>query len=113
LNQTVDAAAAAGTITYLTRDGRRIAAIVPADLAESLLPEPSAEEDDLVLSVEESRRRFEQLAREQGVQPVADPAELRGPGMPEKEFRAFHEAVMSGRSGCGERCEPSGGLADH
>jgi transcriptional regulator with XRE-family HTH domain len=92
-------AAASGTVTYLTRDGRRIAAVVPADLAEAVLPEPPvADDDDLVLSTAASRRKLQQLAREQGVQPVTDPAELRGPGVPDDEFEAVHATVMSGRS---------------
>jgi hypothetical protein len=41
LAQLVDSATG-GTITYLTREGRRLAAVVPADLAESLAPEPPA-----------------------------------------------------------------------
>jgi hypothetical protein len=95
LNQAVEAAIT-GTVTYLTREGNRVAAIVPADLAEPLPSEPPAD-DALILSVDESRRRFGQLAREQGVQPMTDPAELRGPGMDEGEFRAFRAAVTSGR----------------
>ena len=37
LNQVVDAATD-GTITYLTRDGQRLATLIPAELAELLLP---------------------------------------------------------------------------
>jgi antitoxin (DNA-binding transcriptional repressor) of toxin-antitoxin stability system len=96
LNQAVDAAAA-GTVTYLTRDGHRVAAVVPVELAEPAPPEPSAavEEDDLVLSAAESRRRLDQLAREQGVPPLTDPAELRGEPMDADEAEAFSAAVRS------------------
>jgi hypothetical protein len=100
LHQAVDDATT-GMVTYLTREGQRVAAIVPVDLAGALASEPAGEDDlawgDLILSVDESRRRFHQLAREQGVEPVTDPAELRGPGMDEEEFRAFYEAVTAGR----------------
>jgi hypothetical protein len=97
LNQAVDAAGR-GTVTYLTRQGRRVAAIVPSLLAEAVLFEPSAgEADNPRLSVEEARRRLEQLARVQGVYPVGDPAELRGPDMPDDEFEAFHSAAMTDR----------------
>jgi antitoxin (DNA-binding transcriptional repressor) of toxin-antitoxin stability system len=82
LEQLVDAVAS-GTVTYLTRWGRRVAAIVPADLAAS---------------AHESLHRLGQLRRAQGVQPVMDPAELRGLGMPEKEFQAFFEAPRRGGS---------------
>jgi antitoxin (DNA-binding transcriptional repressor) of toxin-antitoxin stability system len=96
LGQLVDAVAN-GTVTYLTQEGRRVAAVVPADLAESIVPaRPTDGDDDLVLSAAESRRRLEQLRREQGVQPIKDPADLRGPGMPEEEARAFSEAATSG-----------------
>jgi hypothetical protein len=40
---------------------------------------------------------LKQLRRAQGVQPVMNPAELRGPGMPEKEFQALFEAATSGK----------------
>jgi len=102
LHQAADATAT-GIVTYLTREGQRVAAIVPVDLAEVLPAEAAGEEDDdlalddLILSVEESQRRFHQLAREQGVEPVRDLAELRGPGMDEEEVRGFYEAVVSGR----------------
>ena len=68
LDQVVDAATA-GTVTYLTREGQRLAAIVPAELAEFLLPEPAVEDDDPGLSADKSRRRLEVVARAQGVQP--------------------------------------------
>ncbi len=73
LNQAVDAATG-GTVTYLTRQGQRLAAIVPAELVELLLPEPYTDADHLGLSVDKSRRRLELLARVQGVRPVTDPA---------------------------------------
>jgi len=75
----------AGLITYLTHKGQRIATVVPADVVE-MIQRAFAEDDD---AVAESRRKVEQLAREQGVQPVTDPAELRGPRMDEEEFRGF------------------------
>jgi hypothetical protein len=101
LNQAVDAVAT-GTVTYLTRDGHRVAAVVPVELAEPAPPEPSAAvDDDLVLSVAESRRRLDQLAREQGVLPVSDPAELRGEPMDGDEAEAFSEAVRSFPGGAG------------
>jgi antitoxin (DNA-binding transcriptional repressor) of toxin-antitoxin stability system len=85
--------AEAGRVTYLTHKGHRIATVVPADVVETVR-RAFAEVD----AVTESRPpTVEQLAREQGVQPVTDPAELRGPGMDEEEFRAFYEAVTSGR----------------
>jgi hypothetical protein len=75
-------AVASGTVTYLTRWRRGVAAIVPADLAAS---------------ADESLQRLEQVRRAQGVRPVRDPAELRGVGMPEKEFQASFEVATSGR----------------
>jgi hypothetical protein len=40
------AAAKAGARIYLTQDGLRVAAVVPADVAESLHREPPTEDDD-------------------------------------------------------------------
>jgi hypothetical protein len=92
--------AEAGLVTYLTHQGRRIGVVVPADVVDTIRHVLLEPEDDLVLSEAESDRRFHQLAQEQGVEPVRDLAELRGPGMDEEEFRGFYEAVVSG---CGER----------
>src|SRR2546426_168340 len=75
--------AEAGLVTYLTHQGRRIGVVVPADVVDTIRHALVEAEDDLVLSEAESDRRFHQLAREQGVEPVRDPAELRGPGMAE------------------------------
>jgi hypothetical protein len=96
LNQAVDAATD-GTITYLMRDGRRLAALIPAELAELLLP-GRATDADPGRSADKSRRRLELLARVQGVEPSTDPDELRGPEMSEEEARAFHAAVVAGRT---------------
>jgi hypothetical protein len=87
-----------GVVTYLTRGGRRIAAVVPVELAESIPPAPPAEGDNSAPRAGGCQRILEQLAREQGVRPVTDPAELLGPGMPDDEFAAFFKAATSGRS---------------
>jgi hypothetical protein len=90
-------AAMIGTVIYLTREGRRIAAVVPADIAESLLNDPLGEEEngDPAPGGGAGRRRLQQLIREQGVRPVEDPAELRGAEM--VDFDEFFSAAMSAR----------------
>jgi hypothetical protein len=92
------AAAMAGTVTYLTRQGRRVAAVLPADIAESVLQEPPGQDDDgrPVPPAGAGRRTLAQLRREQGVQPVQDPAELRGAEL--ADFDQFFSAAMSARS---------------
>jgi antitoxin (DNA-binding transcriptional repressor) of toxin-antitoxin stability system len=79
-----------GGRVYLTRDGQRVAGVVPADVAESIDPE----EDGPVAS---RRRTLDELRWEQGVEPVEDPAELQGEVLGEAEFAEFFAAVMSAR----------------
>jgi hypothetical protein len=91
------AAAMIGTVTYLTREGRRIAAVVPADIAESLLHDPLGQEaEDGPAPAGTGRRRLQDLIREHGVRPVPDPAELHGAEM--ADFDEFFSAAMSARS---------------
>jgi hypothetical protein len=91
------AAAMIGTVTHVTREGRRIAAVVPADLAESLVHDPLGEEaEDGPAPGGAGRRKLQDLIREQGVRPVQDPAELRGEEM--ADFDQFFSAAMSARS---------------
>jgi hypothetical protein len=91
------AAAMIGTITYLTREGRRIAAVVPADIAESPVHDPLGQEaEDAPAAGGAGRRKLQDLIREQGVRPVQDPAELRGEEM--ADFDEFFSAAMSARS---------------
>jgi hypothetical protein len=78
------AAVAAGSTLFLIRDHRRIAAIMPADMAESLLRcQPGEDEDELDDPVEPDAHLVE------------DPAELRGEPMP--NFDRFLASVLSRR----------------
>lgn len=70
-----------GYIGYITRDGRPVAAIVPADAAASLLDDEFG--DESLLDDDDARRSagppdVAELARQQGVRSIADPAERRG-----------------------------------
>jgi hypothetical protein len=90
------AAAMIGAVTYITREGRRVAAVLPADIAESILHDPLGhEEEDGPAPGGAGRRELQDLIREQGVRPVQDPAELRGEEM--ADFDDFFSAAMSAR----------------
>jgi hypothetical protein len=92
------AAAMTGAVTYLARDGRRVAAVLPADLAESIVNEPlPGDGDDHPVSAAGPRPTLDDLQREQGIRPVEDPAELRGEEM--ADFDQFFSAAMSARAG--------------
>ena len=80
-----------GGRVYLTRDGRRVAGVVPADVAESI----DTEEDG---PNPPRRRTLDELRWEQGIEPVEDPAELQGETLPDAEFAEFYAAVMSART---------------
>lgn len=89
-------AAERGACIRLTRNGRRVAAIVPADIVESLLREPFDEDDEHPEPpVDQGRRTLGDLWLEQGVPVVADPAVLRGEGFP--DFDQFFSALTSER----------------
>jgi hypothetical protein len=93
------AAAMIGTVSYVTREGRRVAAVVPADIAESMLQDPPDAPDDDHPGPGGGgarRRMVEELCREQGVRPVQDPDELDGVEM--ADFDEFFSAAMSARS---------------
>jgi hypothetical protein len=90
------AGARVGSVRYLTRDGQRVAAVVAADMAESMFDEPPLDDDDPLVAPAAGPPTLADLQRAQGVRPVDDPAELRGPGMP--DFDQFFAAVMSARS---------------
>jgi antitoxin (DNA-binding transcriptional repressor) of toxin-antitoxin stability system len=87
--------AEAGRVTYLTHHGRRIAVVVPADVVEAVRRALAAEDDP----APSASRSLNQLRREQGEQPVEDPAELRGKLMADDEPETSVEAATSGRSG--------------
>jgi len=90
-------AAERGAFIRLTRNGRRVAAVVPAEIAESLLREPFDEDDDHPEPPgDQGRRTLGDLWLEQGVPVVTDPAELRGEGFP--DFDQFFSALTSARS---------------
>ncbi len=78
-----------GGRVYLTRDGRRLAGVVPADVAESI--------DTGEGATLPRRRTLDEIRWEQGVEPVGDPAELQGEVLAEAEFAEFYAAVMSAR----------------
>jgi antitoxin (DNA-binding transcriptional repressor) of toxin-antitoxin stability system len=85
LDQLVDSAAR-GYIGYITRDGQPVAAIVSADVAASLLEDEFG--DDTLLDLDDARHgagppEVADLARQQGVPPVTDPAERRGRQIPD------------------------------
>jgi hypothetical protein len=83
-------------ITHLTRDGRRVAAVVPVDIAESVLRQPPGGDDDDHPLAAGPRRTLAELCREQDVWPVEDPGEPRGEELP--DFDEFFAEAMSARS---------------
>jgi len=91
-------ATADGATIYLTRDGHSVAALVPAAVAKSILQEFPVEDDEddhPEPPTDRGERTLDDLWREQGVQPVTDPAELRGEAFP--DFDQFFAAVTAGR----------------
>jgi hypothetical protein len=86
--------AMSGAVTYLTRDGRRLAAVVPADVAESMLQEPADGDADDPPPLGPPRT-LDELRREQGIDPVTDPASLRGEEL--ADFDQFLAAMTSAR----------------
>ena len=83
-----------GGRVYLTRDGQRVAGVVPADVAETIDPE----EDGTGAAPPPRRRTLDELRWEQGIEPVEDPAELQGEVLGEADFAEFYAAVMSART---------------
>jgi hypothetical protein len=89
-------AAANGAFICLTRNGHRVAAVVPAEIAESLLRDPFDEDDEHPEPpIDHGRRTLGDLWLEQGVPVVTDPAELRGEGFP--DFDQFLSTLTSER----------------